>query len=306
MFREGLPEWETPTLVVRHAAEDVLPWRFGVDDATALDPAERYAGVSLAVDRTAERWRLWGGIDSDAPPPPGDAGRRRLQGWASRRWCARACSRGGRAAAPPCTPTPPPSVTGATCRGSTSCAPWRTPAAVTGIGAFPAPPRPPRAGASATCRTVAAGRPWAVGGRERVGAAAEGGAVRGASRAAGRGGAGDDRPRPSGPRAGTDRDPRAGPAAPVLDERLSDVSIIVVEDDEARVLGGFAGRAQRLLVEPWHLDRTEEIFREFGARANCTYQGRLEGRLDVGAGAHPGLHAVLPAHVPHSMIARRP
>ncbi|GAB1817490.1 CHAT domain-containing protein [Herbidospora sp. RD11066] len=300
MHREGLPEWEAPSLVVRHAAEEVLPWRFGVDDATALDLAELYAGVAMAVDRTAERWRLWGGVDSDAPPH-----RAMLVGGGSgvgKSSLVRSCVFTWRL------------------RGCT--------AVYVDAGALRDGRNVPWLDVVRALADALPELPGAARFRHHLVHLRQG--VRPP--------AGSFQPDDLGPwEAANESEPQLrealfealrallseagrvtialdhlglvpeltetlvpGLLLPVLDQRLSDVSVIVVADDE-KVLGGFAGRAQRLDVKPWDRDRTEEIFREFGARANRLFEGTWRGASEWVRESTP---VFLPAqlHSFHSMI----
>ncbi|NAS21158.1 CHAT domain-containing protein [Herbidospora sp. NEAU-GS84] len=300
MFREGLPEWEAPSLVVWHPVEQVLPWRFGVDDATARHLGELYSGVAMAVDRTTERWTLWGGPDSDAPPHramlvdggPG-VGKSSLVRSCVFTWRLRGCAA--------------VYVDAAGLRDGRNV-PWLD--VVRALAAA----LPPLPGAARFAHQLVH--------------------LRRGSRPP----AGPFDPDDLGPwEAANEAEPHlrealfeglrallaeAGPVTivldhlalvpeltdtlvpglllPVLDERPAGVSVIVAADDD-RVLGGFAARAHRLRVEPWHRDRTEEIFREFGARANRPFKGGWKDASDW-AREHAPVFMPSQLHTFHRMI----
>ncbi|TKK86053.1 CHAT domain-containing protein [Herbidospora galbida] len=301
MFREGLSEWEAPSLVVGHAPEDVLPWSLGVDPDTALHLAELYAGVAMAVDRAAERWRLWGGVDSDAPPYRAllvgggpEVGKSSLVRSCVFTWRLRGCTA--------------LYVDAGALRDGRNV-PWLD------VVRAVADALPPLAGAERFRHHLVHLRrglrppagpfqpddrgPWEAANEAEPQlreALFEG--LRALLAETGRVTIALDH-LALVPELGDTLVP--GLLLPVAEGRLNGVSVIVAEDDE-RVLGAFADRAQRLTVEPWDRDRTEEIFREFGARANRPYQG---GWKDASEWARDNTPVFMPSHLHmfHTMIA---
>ena len=65
-------DWALPCLTLRTLPQRVLPVRLGVsrEAAERLIIEQRYRDVQSLVDRTAEHWDLWGGVESDGPPLP--------------------------------------------------------------------------------------------------------------------------------------------------------------------------------------------------------------------------------------------
>ncbi|WP_066362062.1 CHAT domain-containing protein [Herbidospora mongoliensis] len=301
MFRESLPEWESPSLMVRRAAEDVLPWRFGVEDATAIRLAELHAEVAMTVDRTAERWRLWGGVDSDAPPyrallvdGGSGVGKSSLVRSCLFTWRLRGCTA--------------VYVDAGALRDGRNV-PWLE------VVRALADSLPPLAGAARFRHQLVHLR---RGLRPPAGPLDpdDGGLWDAANES-------EPHLREALFEALRSLLAEAGPMTiafdhlvlvpeladtlvrglllPVADGLTGDVSVIVAEDDD-RVLGGFADRAQRLRVEPWDRAQTEEIFREFGARTNRPYQG---GWKDASEWAKTNAAVFMPSHLHmfHTMIA---
>jgi len=62
-------DWALPSLTVRGNPDSLLSVRLGLArDVARRLIEERYGDVRSLVDRTAERWQLWGGVDCDKPP----------------------------------------------------------------------------------------------------------------------------------------------------------------------------------------------------------------------------------------------